>query len=757
MSSNSPIRLANERIAISIDSGTGKILSLRNLTQGMDLIWSALDTPPWRIEIEHEPAWLERFSSFSYTLDDENPSGASANLRWETEYGLSVSSQVSLPREGDSIFFTVAIQNSGSLPVDKIEYPIITGIGLMGRRGGSTRLVHSQGTGFLYYDPERTFLPEPGRNQGLRYSPYPEGFNGSTMQFMAYFMEGQGGFYFATRDPGKTMKWFNFYKDADSAALAATFMHQAPGIAPGLDFAPDYPVEISLLYRGDWYEAADRYKEWAVQQEWCKQGRLEDRAERARWLLEEAGICTFGVNAAYDRARWLDAFHRMAGTPVFHILGPNWAQAGQDYQGHLPSGSLDDWLPARFSAENLETIRSNGDRWAPFEFDLLCTNNAGRSEGQQADQVLANRQVLPTKKYSFDRYWFPFMCPATPFWHDLHVERDARIIQDYRPDSIYYDISLNNVLMACRSHSHPHQPGGGQEIADAFAGMLCDTKAAMSRAAGGYVPIGTEMVTELVIPFVDYYQARAEASPSSNFEADFWRAWLVQGKVEKIPLFAYVYHEYGPLRMDGWGKLSAEVGDVFYWVASRVTLWGGLFELNYEFSALEKLNDRTDDPLEHYYPFEPAAYEISPEKAAFVGEVARARTTWANSYLAYGTMLQPPELNVPVIELDYFLTNAGKDIPHYGEKGVILAPSVVCAAWRYRGERAAVFFVNLQKTAQTIEVTLEQARFGLDNPAPANLSFIVDGKASSIGTLDGRKTLSLDLPPRRIAAVELTH
>ncbi|MDI7278084.1 MAG: hypothetical protein QME94_19050, partial [Anaerolineae bacterium] len=87
------------------------------------------------------------------------------------------------------------------------------------------------------------------------------------------------------------------------------------------------------------------------------------------------------------------------------------------------------------------------------------------------------------------------------------------------PDAIYYDISVNNVLMACRSRHHLHQPGGGQEMADAYARMFADTRAEMARVAGHPVATGTEMITELAIPFVDYYQARAEACPVSSFEA----------------------------------------------------------------------------------------------------------------------------------------------------------------------------------------------------------------------------------------------
>jgi hypothetical protein len=369
--------------------------------------------------------------------------------------------------------------------------------------------------------------------------------------------------------------------------------------------------------------------------------------------------------------------------------------------------------------------------------------------------VLDNRQVLPVKKYSFDRYLFPFMCPATGFWHDFHVQRDASLAGQNGCDGVYYDISANNMLMACRSHGHSHPPGGGQAIADAFALTFADTKAAMAQAAQKYVPIGTEMISELLVPYVDFYQARAEASPSSAFEADFWRSWVVSGKAVKIPLFAYVYHEYGPVRMDGWAKLAAEAGDVFYWVASRVVLWGGLFELNYEFSALETLDGQKDDPSQHYYHFEPRDYAIDPGKADFVGEVAQARAGWANDYLAYGVMLRPPEVQASPVTLNYHLYNCGKDFSSYDDKGSITVSSVVCAAWRYRRERAAVFFVNLLETAQTVQVELDPSRYALSQPERLGM-FLLDRQGSvSLGALDGPRTITLDLPPRRILALEL--
>jgi hypothetical protein len=744
------IILANAQIEIRFDASNGRITAIRNISKELDLITSVLDSPPWRLELDRSREWIEYFTAFSYSLEETGGENRAVTLRWETEFGITLVSRVAIAQDEPSIQFTIAAENRGDYAIDKIEYPFITGVGSLGKPPTSSCLVHSQGTGFLFRDPAHTFLPEIGRKQGLRYSPYPEGFNGSTMQFMAYYAEQKGGFYFATRDHGKAMKWFNFFKDVESAALTVSFMHQNPAVVAGLDFAPEYPVEISALSEGTWYEAAERYKRWAIQQSWTAQGKLADRPQRAHWLLEEVGICTFGINAAHDRSAWLNAFHQMANRPVFHILGPNWARTGQDYMNSIPAGALEEWLPAIFSGENLDTIRRNGDYWGPFEFDLLCSHQGSRSE-----PVLESRTLLPHQKYSFDRYRFPFMCPATSFWHDFHVARDQQIVADHAPDSIYYDISVNNVLMACRSTHHNHQSGGGAEIVDAYIDMFAGTKAAMAQAAGRYLPLGAEMITELMIPCFDYYQARAEASPVSSFEGDFWRQWLIEGRVEKIPLFAYVYHEYGPTRMDGWAKLSPEIGDIFYWVASRVILWGGLFELNYEFSALEMLDGKNDDPAEHYFHFDSRSYTIDPDKAAFVGEVARARTGWANPYLAYGTMMAPPELEVPMITLDYFLYDCAQHLPHYEEHGKISVPSVVCSAWNYQGEKAAILFVNLQTEVQSVEIPLDLSYCKLKPEQEVSLFQLTDDEATPLGTLQPQQVIPLTLPPRKIVGLEM--
>jgi hypothetical protein len=582
------------------------------------------------------------------------------------------------------VLFTLAAANEGGATIDRIEYPIIAGIGRLGGPG-QDELVHSHATGMLFRDPLDLFEADPENRRRLRRSPYPEGFHGSTMQMMAYYARDRGGFFVGTEDAGAAIKELDLFKEGD--ALCATVVHKAPIHRPGLGFAPDYPVVLAGLDEGSGWAAGDRYRRWALGQPWAQS------QPRRSSLREQVGICTFGINARFDRSAWLDAFRGIAGTPVFHVLGPNWPNFGQDYQNNLPRGR-DDWFPARFDRANLEAIRRNGDFWAPFEFDLLCNESP-----ELPDPVLASRLVPKPDEPNASAVRFPFMCAATDYWHDLHVWRDATLVAEHGCDALYYDISVSNLLPQCLAAGHRHAPGAGTAIVDAFRAMYRDTNEAMARARGGHVPSGTEVISECFLREFDFYQARAEATPLAPFEVDVFRDWITRGRAEKIPLFAYVFGERGPVRMDGWAKLAGEAGELFYWTAARVLLNGGLLQLNYEFSNLEDIAGHSEDADQHYYPFEPRRYAVDREKAAFVGQVARARVGPANPLLARGRMLPPPKVEAPTVELDYFLYNCFTWLKHDQERGSMSVPAVLATAWRH-GDRTAWLLANVSSVRQ---------------------------------------------------------
>jgi hypothetical protein len=697
------ILLENHSLKVSLSITDGSIVELVDKTKKIDYIKGNQEAVPFRLEKNNE--WQSKFIDFDFSKDDMYMEGIGYHLKWQVDAEIHIFAKVRIPFEQGEIIFTSEVVNHSEHRIPSLEYPIIANLQTITAGGAGDYLAHSFATGFLVHNPIEQFKAD---GDGFRYMPYPEGFSGATMQFFTYYGESKGGLYFAAYDSEHYSKWLNFYKN-NNDLLEASFIHGFEDIGPKKGVRADYPVVIKLMHEGNWYEAAEVYRKWAEQQKWTQKGKLSvlHEDQRAKWLLEEMGLSTFGINAGHDRTHWIEAYHKLVDTHVFHVLGPDWPQTGQNYLNHVPGG-FDDWFPTKFCKENLQVFDRLGDKYAPFEFDYLFNFN-----GADGDQGDLSRHMIPELPKSMDKYKFPFICPAAPFTQELHVKRDEFLIKEMNVDSIYYDISANNILKACMDPSHGHPIGAGKAITQAYWDNYSRTKSAMNRAAGKYIPMGTEMINEVFIDVLDYYQARAGAQPATDFEGWNIRELIKSGEATLIPLFTYVYHEYGPVRLDGWGNLTEEIGDLFYYTAARTYLWGGLYELNYEYCPMEVIDGQENRAEEHYYSFAPRGYDLSSERGEYLKQFAHMRTRRGNKYLAYGRMLRPLPFTAKSAALNWFHYNSDLRTPAYNDQGQLTVNTVVHAAWAYKNESLGFFFANVLDETQTIGLAMNMAIYEL--------------------------------------------
>lgn len=485
----------------------------------------------------------------------------------------------------------------------------------------------------------------------------------------------------------------------------------------------------------------------------AKKGILADADEnnKSKWLLEDVGLVTFGIEAAYDRSGWIKRYSESTGAQIFHILGPDWAFSGQNYYNHIPGG-YKDWFPAMFNKKNISTIRELGDKFAPFELDYII-NIKGADSNLSQKALLVFPKPLRTKGAKD----FNFLCPVAEFTKDLHIRRDERLAADYDIDAMYYDISANNTLHACMDPNHGHTVGAGSEITRAYRNTFLDTKTAMNKASNKYIPQGTETITEAFIDVLDFYQARAETGHACVYEGSNFRQLIHSYAAEKIPMFTYVYHEYGPVRMDGWGRLAEEAGTLFYKTVAQVYLWGGLYELNYEYSPMEMLDGRENPINEHYAIIESRKYEFVPERASYVGQFADLRTGEGNKYLAYGTLLRPLEFECGKIELDWYIYNVPTKWPqYYNSRGKEIVDCIVHSAWKYKDESIGLFFANVSDSEQKVNTVIELGKYELKGNK-FSIRVVMDGKSEDLGQVTKKepKELELTLPPRTVVMVEI--
>jgi hypothetical protein len=738
------IVLENKRILLKISEEDGSFHSLRDLQAGIDYIADSSGNDPFRLETDR--GFSGSFELFDWHSDLTASGKQEVSLIWRTEDGVSVKAWISLASNEGLLEFGCSADNLSEERLLSLEYPIIPDLRTITEDGNDDYIAHPYATGFKVRNPMKHFVHD---GLGQRFMPYPESFSGATMQFFTYYGMNKGGLYFAALDGEGNAKWLNFYKNTNGL-LEASFIHGCEDMGPGKGINPAYTIQIAMLEGKDWYEAADLYKSWAEQQKWCVRGKLAERDNAGDWLHKDMGVATFGINAGADRTPWLRKYHDSLRTPMFHILGPDWTNAPQTFYKGVPGG-FDDWFPTKFNSDNIACMKQFGDKFAPFEFDYLY-----HFEGADGELGKAAAQKFPENKKSVDGYPFPFLCPAHTYTHDFHVRRDETLQRTDDVDAIYYDISANNILKICMDDSHGHPVGSGKVIEDAYRRNFTDTKAAMAAAAGRHVPMGTEMMNETLLDLIDYYQARAGGQPAAPLEGWPIRDLLKTGEAELIPMFTYVYHEYGALRMDGWGKLVEEIGKLYHFTVARTYLWGGLYELNYEYSPMETLDGLENTPEEHYYPFEPRGYAYSTERAGYLAMYAGLRIGSANKYWAYGQMLRPLDFESPRILMDWFHYNHGKETKEYNDSGEVSVDAIVHSAWRYKDESIGLFFANVSEEQHKVNIRLDSEKFGMTKTNA--LMFAEEGENTESPKLSQTESGETEflIPARCVVMIELS-
>lgn len=742
------IQLENNQLCLTINEDNGSISSLYDKRKKKEYLLGQFPGDSFRLETNN--GIITAFKSFSIRIDESAPDDRKIILRWEVEPGLIVTGTIIASATSHELYFYSEVSNQTGESVIGVEFPVIPNIQAITEKGTNDFVAHSFATGFLIHNPLKHF--EVG-GMGFRHTPYPESFSGAAMQFFTYYGLGEGGLYFAAHDGKGYAKWLNFYKNINNL-LEASFFHGSEDIGPGKGISVEYPVVIRAQNGEGWYEAADLYKQWAINQFWCKKGKLTDQKKEdyASWLYDEMGVATFGINAQHDRSDWFNKYHEYIETPMFHILGPDWVQQTQSFGNGVPGG-MDDWLPARFHPNNIKTLKAYGDKYAPFEFDYLYDIHG--ADGEQGRKSL---QKFPEegKIKSIDKYQFPLICPVDSYVRDLHIRRDERLQAENDVDSIYYDISANNILKVCLDPSHGHPVGAGRQVTMAYRENYVDTKDAMMKKAMRYVPMGTEMMNEVFLDVIDYYQARAGGRPAAPLEGWPFRDLIVKGKAELIPMFTYVYNEYGALRLDGWGKLVEETGSLFYFTAARTYLWGGLYELNYEYSPMESIEGKENDPNEHYYIFDPRGYQMSSERARYVAKLANIRTGIGNKYLSYGKMVRPLTVECDQVELEWFHYNHDKHSEDYNQSGTYEVDSVVHSAWQYQNESVGFFFANVTDKDRKITVVLDMSLYVVPSQVH-HVKQVLNGQMKELIDIDpnGIKQFELNIPKKETVMLEV--
>jgi hypothetical protein len=766
-----PVALENEHLRVEFSAKDGSIIQLRNKQQQIDLISSAPKSgQPWALLLAPFELVAD-YTAFHISSSGDDRSKTVA-LQWETRYRITVKAEARLAAGSDELELKCAAENAGDRTILAFRYPAIQGIGMLSENGAADRLLHSTMMGALFYDPFHLFQGDAAdlHARGMVVSRYPNGFHGSALQLMAYYAEGRGGFYIAAKDARGGDKDLNFFKAEDNRRLTCEIAHIQWDARAGKSLVPDYPIVIAAMKQGTWHEAAERYRTWAIQQPWCKQGPLRRRAaegKACRWLLEEIGAVGMWWPFRNDIRESIMRTRRLFGAPLLHL---------ELWWSHEPSR---------------EAAQSDGDRFGPFYFPFLALKGKSVFEAHQEDQI-----TPPATPISPD--WVA-LCPTRPGWRNVFCESAEDMVggQPLRQhqiwvaenrtgcnaDCLYYDIGpCAGVPTHCYAANHVHPPGAGREITQAYVSLFEESRERASRAKKSYVPVGTECVSEPFVGCLDLYYAR-NAGLSLDMETfPYVRnlTWLPDGRMEIVPLFPFVYHEYGPLAVQGiypvypWNVSEGE--DYFTWAEARTVLWGGLVVC---FAV------GTDS--------EPAG-----DRVRFLRSLAAARTNFARDYLAYGRMQRPPDIRCGTLDLDHGLAEGGwlrkirfaktaddrqifplpaeepnrdRDNPKElsvekwvkemlavpatpAQNRILQVPSILCQAYTLEENQLGILLVNLRSgSEETVRVPVNPASVGLSmGRYELRQTGVVVQR--DLGVFSDQREIELNLPPRSVVLLE---
>lgn len=767
------VTLENDILRVEFSTKDGSVTRLTNKSANLELIATPPKNPrAWALLLS-PPRMVSDFTECRVTPDAESPH-RKVSFEWQTPYKITISAEASLDQGSDQLRFTCAARNGGQETILALRYPDLQGIGTLSETGKDDRLLHSTATGLVFNDPFHLFQSDNAipQGKGLVASRYPNGFHGSALQLMAYYVNGRGGFSFTTEDGQATDKEFNFFKSQEGS-LSGEIVHFNWESRSGASLVLDYPTVITAMTEGTWYEPARRYRTWALAQPWCGRGTFRERVAKndaSRWLLEEIGAVGMWWPFREDVRPALARTRELLGAPLLHL--ELWWQ----------------------HPESLDAAHEQGDRFGPFYFPHLALKGTETFEENHAGQIAPITASLSPN--------WAVMCPADRGWRHVFLEtgedlagRDALRhdqiwINENKSgcdaDCLYYDIGpCAGIPTHCYSTDHGHAPGAGRQITEAHVALINESRERASAKKGAYVPVGTECASEPFVGCLDCYYPR---SAGFNLEMELipyirQLTWLPDGDMEAVPLFPFVYHEHGPLAIQGvysvvpW-LLDEEGIDFLTWAEARSYLWGGVM---------------TSFPAS-------AETQVPESRLRFLRSLIAARTSFARDYLSYGRMEHPPAFECDTIELDHGLAEGGwlralrfagkekaaravgiavkepeKNEPKTAGRELsvdewigevlaagatpasrpsIRAASIQSAAYALGDDRVGLLFVNLKRDAkQSVRFKFDPAAFGLAEGDYSVRRRTIDS-STELGRVSGVTAMDVELPPREMVLIE---
>ncbi len=717
--------IGNGLIGLKFDTADGRLISFIDKSTGRELIDAgAVAGPCWALNDSHGRNLME---SHPISVDCRKDDERTICLTWKSDDGITVEATVRVDETKPLSYWSVTVGGIADKDFHSIQYPVIRGI----HRMANEDLAASSWLGSLIHDPHAPITESnPRRSIGWE-SP-----GLLSMQLVAlYDRVQQQGMYFAANDTEACSKRFDFEMDMQHSDFKGT---SYPPYGTDSDtYSPSYEYVVGTLH-GDWLTAARMYREWAIEQPFCRESRFHN-GKVPGWVTD-TGLWIWNRGRSdnvLSEARHLKHKLKVPVSVFWH-----W------WHGCAYDDGFPEYLPPREGAGPFKTAvreaEKDGVRCIVYMNSIQWGNSTESWKTEGVEPYTAKRMDGSTYGEVcniFTGHMITPMCLGTDFWRQKYAALADCVVNVYGTSGIYMDQACLNYR--CSDASHGHDVNGGNYWTKGF-GTLTDMIRGRTQGAPREVALAGEGSGEDWMPYLDLFL---------NLQTCRER-YMGIDDTETIPICQAVYHDYAI----SYGSYSSLVYPPYdelwpdeFRPANSETPLPDEFDMQYRMEQARSFVWGMQLTLANYHSF---LDEEKREEMEYLANLVKVRRKGLK-YLLYGSMERTPDIARPVQEIDLSRVSI-----YAGRKGSTVTrsrasePVVYAGTWKAEDGNVATALVNISDEPQSISYTVNTADYGLSRKCKAIL--ITDKRRSRIQkTKNGVMAVQTTLPPRSSCLIEM--
>jgi len=673
-------------------------------------------------------------SSFSYNYS-VTASSASLNLVDSFSlynYPTTATASVVVYTNSSLSHWRMSVDNPGSVPIDKVDFPLIYGAKSIGTDPTANYILLPDSFGSMLHDPYDALLSPSSTGCCFVSADYP---SWSTTTQMMIYGDNSGGLYLATYDTQGGAKSFGATRvTVGSDTFMQIFIEHDFPETPGAVFRIPYDTIVGV-FSGDWQDAADIYRSWAQGQWWTARGPLSTRTDMPQWFKDGfADLNLFSYLSTDDYS-----------TPTEEL---NFSQTVSDVQAYLqqvPSPLLFEWSGwEKYGSWVSPNVFPPYEGWAAFDAavsqlhsmgvhvvisltdDLIFTDSPG------VNQSWVNCAV---RQWNGSIYYYHegngqqaiVASPACTAYQDLLIQNVVNL-EEHGVDGVRLDADWD--MSPCDYSSvNGHPVGCGSWFAQDDIQFFQNLANAV-HAINPQFLLGVEHLPEIYIPFFPMYLDDAGQVGSDPFVQQFG------SRVSLTNLFYYIYNDYSR----GWSReLHVDGGPSSY------QGYGAYYDY---VQADGSTGGQTVDFADTSWP------DQYPLVTNLTRSIAWATSGFASDFLTTGRSLVPPPIESPPLSLTMDQFSTPWNSPKLFNYSI---PSVLDGAWQSPDGRVGLLFINLGTS--TLEASLDITSYYTSFVGTGELLAITSDEngLTSLNVGSGGANLTLTLPPQQALALQIAQ